>query len=61
MDNLRTMYLAIEDYYDKYDLKRIFERVLKGMIEDYLKVFMDAKIDSKLGAKRIKNELEFVS
>lgn len=57
---MRTMYLAIEDFFMKEQLKRIFERVIEEMINIYLPVFDSVKVESRLAAKRIKDELEYV-
>lgn len=54
------MYLAIEDFFMKEQLKRIFERVIEEMINIYLPVFDSVKVESRLAAKRIKDELEYV-
>jgi hypothetical protein len=47
---MRTMYLAIEDFYGEESLKKIFGKFLKEMKDTYLNIFKVAEVNSKIGA-----------
>ena len=55
-------YLAIEDFYGPIELSLIFSQTIQEMNELYLtKVFSkEITISNKIGAKRVRDELEYV-
>jgi len=39
---MKTMYLAIEDFLDEFELKRIFSSSMQELIEFYLPIYKEA-------------------
>jgi hypothetical protein len=59
LEDMRTMYNALNDFFGETEIKKIFGDYTQFLKADFLNVFEELDVNSKLGAKRVKDELEY--
>ncbi|CAD8142649.1 unnamed protein product [Paramecium octaurelia] len=57
--NTRSLYVAIEDIITKEDLCKVFGHIVSILNSDFVKIFKQLNITSKIGFTRIKEELDY--
>jgi len=59
LHNTRQIYKTIEDYLSKENLIEIFNVIFSDIKDYYLPIFQATSVESKLAAKRLKEELKY--
>ncbi|KAL4462624.1 hypothetical protein ABPG74_000454 [Tetrahymena malaccensis] len=59
LKSYRQMYIVLSDFYDKDQLLKIYATPLNHLINTYLPIFNSIQITNRLGAQRIKEELDY--